>query len=338
MKTFLRHPWPEGLSYEERFDVVRKALRQHGKVLRTRSNVLSVGMGLKHQRVEGDLVRMSLVSVQRHWLHEHDEVLPCLTVVVSRKWPVPGRRRKDALPRSVPMRARVRGQVYDIAVPVDVVEAIPAHLHSWECTAVRDSDAELGTAACLVRYGNYKQPYLLSCHHVLALSAKQEITNGAPITIGYEDKSIATSVFVPSSPWACDAAVAQSPSADWASDDVVPKLKGVWPGSGALPAEGYALTRNGRVAISFVAIDGPYTTPSAYAGGQSVTFPRRIIANASDGQFQESDSGSALVTADGVVVAMHFAGLVGGGPVSYAVPMIDVFQAFSLSMHLWNGK
>ena len=74
MKTFLKHPWPEGLSYEERFDVVRKALRQHGKVLRARSNVLSVGMGLKHQRVEGDLVRMSLVSVQRHWLRIPDKM------------------------------------------------------------------------------------------------------------------------------------------------------------------------------------------------------------------------------------------------------------------------
>lgn len=338
MKTPIEHPWPEELSYEERFDVVRKALRQHGKTLRARSNVLSVGMGLKHQRVEDDLGRMALVSVPRHWLHEHDEVLPCITVVVSKKWPVPGRRRKEVLPPSVPVRARLRGHVYEIAVPIDVVEEISAHLHGWECTAVRNSDAELGTAACLVRYGNYKQPHVLSCHHVLALSAKQAITDGGPVTIGYQNKSIATGVFVPPSPWTCDAAVAQSPSADWTSDDLVPKLTGIWPGSGALPAEGYALTRNGRVAVSFVSMSGPYTTPPVYAGGQSVTFPRWIIANALGGQFQESDSGSALVTPAGVVVAMHFAGLVGGGPVSYAVPMIDVFHAFSLSMQLWSGK
>jgi hypothetical protein len=66
------HPWPVDLSYEERFDVVRRALRAQGETRCTCANVVSVGVGLKRRRQRKGSRRMVSVTVNRHHLHEHD--------------------------------------------------------------------------------------------------------------------------------------------------------------------------------------------------------------------------------------------------------------------------
>jgi hypothetical protein len=224
-------------------------------------------------------------------------------------------------------------RIVTIRVPVDVVEFAPPELHAWACSATSGDLQANGTAACLVQYADWPGPYLVSCHHVLALSEQQSLPSGPfQVSLAYEGKVMTSSVQLPSSPWGCDAAVAQSPSSVWTPDAVVKKLTGVLPDGQDPPGTYYAFTRHGRIQVSFQQDLSPFTQ-GGYFGDNSVTFPRVIVSNgASD--FQQEDSGSLLATADGQMVAMHFAGI---GATSYAVPMAELMNGFPLSMRLWNA-
>jgi hypothetical protein len=325
------HPWPEALSYQERMDIARLALKRYGAKLRRKQNVVSVGVGLKHVRVRKGSKSIRVLTFDRHRLHLHDEFVPCVSVNVRKKWSTRRPNHPDALPESLPMRVPVGKGRLRINVPVDVLEYAAPELHSWACSATCGSLQANGTAACLVSYAN-AGPYLLSCHHVLALSEQQPISPPpSQVSVGYQGGASTSGVVLPSSPWGCDAAIAHSPSPVWTPDSIVKQLTGVLPGGQDPPGIYYALTRRGRVQVSFLQDQASFTQ-DGYFNGNSVTFPRVILSNG-DSEFQEEDSGSLLATADGVLVAMHFAGV---SATSYAVPMADVMNGFPKMMMLWR--
>jgi hypothetical protein len=206
---------------------------------------------------------------------------------------------------------------------------------SWDCSAARRGELAKGSAACLVKYGDWSGLYLLSCHHVLALSEVQVLDpSPGSVTVGYQLKEITTPVILPARPWQCDAAVVRSPSSMWTPAPEVPALTSVLPAGQDPPATAYALTRNGSIAVSAVQrIDRPHIQ-EGYFNGAVVTFPRIIQATATNSVFEHTDSGALIVSADGVLVGMHFAG---AGAISYAVPMADVMAAFPMQMTLWTG-
>jgi hypothetical protein len=332
-RTPAPHPWPEELSYQQRMDIARLALKRHGAKLRRPKNVLYVGVGLEHRRVRKGSKRLKLRTVLRHRLHLHDELVPCVSVAVRRKWLRPRPGSPDALPDSLPTRVRVHDRLVTIHVPVDVVEFQAPRLHARECSATSGALQANGTAACLVQYADWSGPYVVGCHHVLALSEQQSLPSGSlQVSVAYESQVATSSVQLPSSPWGCDAAIAQCPSSVWTPDPLVKKLTGVLPVGQDPTGTYYALTRRGRIQVSFLQELSPFTQ-GGYYGGNSVTFPRVIVSNGASG-FEEQDSGSLLVTGDGQLIAMHFAGI---GATSYAVPMADVMNGFPLSMRLWNG-
>jgi hypothetical protein len=228
---------------------------------------------------------------------------------------------------------KVGERTVTISVPVDVVEFATPKLHGWACSATSGNQQANGTAACLVQYGNgAEQPYLLSCHHVLALSEQQPLPNGhLQVSVGYQGEAVTSTVQLPSSPWGCDAAVALSPSSVWTPDEIVTGLRSVLPAGQDPPGEYYALTRRGRIQVSFFQ-DLSNFKQGGYFAGASVTFPRVIVSNGAS-NFADEDSGSLLATADGHLVGMHFAGV---GATSYAVPMADAMNGFPLAMQLWS--
>jgi hypothetical protein len=327
------HPWPEELSYQQRMDIARLALKRYGAKLRRTRNVVYVGVGLEHRCVRKGSRRLKLRTVPRHRLHLHDELVPCISVSVRRKWLRPRPRHPDALPDSLPTRAQVGDRTLTIHVPVDVVEFVAPQLHAWACSATSDTLQANGSTACLVQYADWSGPYLVSCHHVLALSEQQSLPpQPFQVSVAYQGQVMTSSVQLPSSPWGCDAAIAQSPSSVWPPDPIVGDLTGVLPAGQDPTGAYYALTRRGRIQVSFLQ-ELPSFTQGGYYGGKSVTFPRVIVSNGAS-NFEEQDSGALLVTADGQLVAMHFAGI---GATSYGVPMADVMNGFPLSMRLWNG-
>jgi len=330
------HPWPEELSYAERMRVVRGVVRKHGAALRRLPNVLLVGVGLEHVRSpdEGGLVP---VRVPRHRLHAHDEFVPCVQVLVRKKWG--GRRRSGgALPEtlraSVSMQGKRRSRVV-VDVPVDVVELQPTTLHGWDCSALRDEQFADGSAAALVQFGDWDEPQLLSCHHVLGLTEQQPFDPSlGNVTVTYQGSATGSAVTLPSNPWTCDAALAKSPSPQWTPAPEVPSLQGVLPADQDPPPIFYALTADGVRTVSFVQRTGPWPQ-SGYAGGKTVTFPEIFITSGQTAgdTFAKGASGGALVTGDGLLVSMHFGG---GGRQSLSVPMAAVFSAFPMGVKLWS--
>lgn len=326
-----QHPWPDELSYQQRMAVARLALKRHGAKLRRMKNVVSVGVGLKHVRARKGSKRLKMLTIDRHRLHAHDELVPCVSVNVRRKWSRPRAGHPDALPTSLRVRVPVGDRSTTIDVPVDVLQYVAPTLHTWECSATSGDLEANGTAACVVRYDNSSVPYILSCHHVLALSEQQPLDPPPKVSVGYQGGAVSSIVQLPSSPWGCDAAVARSPSSVWTPDGIVKKLTGILPGDQDPPGVYFALTRRGRVQVTFLQDQRDFPQ-GGYFGENVVTFPRVIVSNG-ESDFQPEDSGSLLATAEGLMVGMHFAG---AGAQSFAVPMADVVNGFPRTMRLWG--
>jgi hypothetical protein len=315
--------------------VVRSVVRRHAATLRRgRPNVLRVGVGLEHVRSDDPTVLTPVIH-RRARLHAHDEFVPCVQVLVSKKWRSRRQNAPSALPESLRTSVTIGKRRVAIDVPVDVIEDIPAHLHGLECSALRNDQVASGSAACLVKFGDWDEAQLLSCHHVLALSEVQPLdpTLG-DVSITYQGEAIDSAVSLPGKPFNCDAALAHSPSVSWTPTPNVAALTGVLPADEDPPPVFFALTSEGERTVTFLQRAGPLVQPG-YFGGKSVTFPEVIIANGQGANdvFTRGMSGAALATSDGLLVGMHFAG---SGRRSLSVPMATVFAAFAMPMKLFT--
>lgn len=331
------HPWPEELSYQDRMRAVRGVLRRYGASLRRgRSNVIRVGVGLEHVRSEEGSGGLVAVTHQRHRLHEHDEFVPCVQVLVSKKWRSRRPNNPNALPETLRTSVIIGKKRVAVDVPVDVTEDVPAGLHGWDCSAVRNGEVAIGSAACLVQFGDWDEPHLLSCHHVLALSETQLLDPSlGDVSVTYQGEAVESAVSLPLNALTCDAALVKSPSFAWTPSPNVPALTGKLPAGEEPPPILFALTGDGVRTVTFVQKAGPHVQPG-YFGGQSVTFDEIIIATGrtSNDVFGKGASGAALATSAGVLVSMHFAG---AGQRTLSVPVSSVFEAFSMPVKIWGG-
>jgi hypothetical protein len=225
-----------------------------------------------------------------------------------------------------------------VAIPVDVVEATPSQLQAFvalECVAQNTRYTSTGTATCFVRVHEKEGQYLLGPHHVLALTEVQGIfeTAGDVPSISYEGTPLGKLAFLPADPDSVDAALASS---DGRAQIEVPAdgepiyLSKILPSGGVIPPLFWILTRHGSIRARFIG-QRDHTEPY-YGDSTLLTCRDAIYSMVLDGQpsLVPGDSGAALATDNGTLIAMHYAGSPPpGGPESYAIPAIRLFGAFT---------
>mgnify|MGYP002402410675 CR=1 FL=1 len=264
---------------------------------------------------------------------------PCVTVLVERKWS-DRRRRVGAIPGSLPARARVRGHMRAVNVPVDVVQRVRGRLNVGTAgdgiqirhPAWTGEHPPTGTVACVVRERGRPDapPRLLSCHHVLALTSSWRMPAFAAfadyrVQLRGRSRVEGALALLPGNFRRMDAALASlSDTSAWSND---PRLTGILPqlSAATVPFDYRLLSANTgqEVPAHFVRFESDYSQGGYEASSVVCRFRRVLVSECAT---SPGDSGAPLVSARGKLIAMHFAG---EGRFSFALPIEDVLDAFS---------
>jgi hypothetical protein len=339
-------PWPERSSYADRWRVARRvAVRWRPRLLQYR-NVIAVGVGLEHTglRTEtggsGSFQRIEIAGGKT----KEENLVPCIHVVVRRKWK-DKRRRKDSLPDSISTYMVVKGKRKRVNVPVDIIARIKSGLHLAYPRQYVASEIQLGsirgTATAFVRFRKQQRQFLLSCHHVLGLTELAALPpNGLlpHITVDYTAMATGLLGWLPLNPDACDAALAScspvQPQLSFLRNGNTIRLQGVLDRNDPVPSDVLILTSSGIRPAQTVAV-GPHSE-LYYGKTRELVFENVLHSTVTTGSgCFPGDSGAAVVTEEGRLVAMHYAGALNGGIDSYAIMAYDIFEAFKSPLILW---
>jgi hypothetical protein len=317
-------PWPHALPYAQRWALATAAAKRHRRALTAHPGVVSVGTGFELVGRPDGHHRGSISRVQVGLGTPAHGCVPCVQVVVKKKWK---RARTGGLPESV----RLRG----IDIPVDVVEHLPTALHHWACRAEDATYFENGTGGCFVRRGGAQ--FLLGCHHVLALSTRRSVESPADVAVSWEGAALGSEVTTPSDLAAADVALARVAGATRPQITVyidgAPLVLHDALAPGELPPLTYGvLTQRGIVRCDYV---GPRSLSDTYADGP-LAFDNLVYGLArGDGHLQPGDSGACLVDDHGRFLGIHFAGSPDGGAPTYAIRADVALRAFGPALTLW---
>jgi len=336
-------PWPLGTTYGQRWKTARRVALRWEKILLEHANVLSVSVGIEHtgRRAsgggQGGFHRIELAGGQTP---TPEDLVPCVTVLVNRKWKSK-RVRPGSLPEFLPAFIKVRGRRRRVNVPVDVVAHGPTALHNWDCTA-QGTTSLSGTTTAFVRYSGGQQQYLLSCHHVLALTEvfPLPVNNLPEVSVEYEGKLVGSLAALPLDYLSVDAALATANGQAQLAFPVAGgsvALRDIVRKDDEIPADLFIVTRYGVASLQQVGSGlGPEETYfGTGANSQRLRFPDVLYCITSDGTaLRQGCSGAAVVTSDGRLVGIHYAGTPGGGPDSFSVKAYNVFAAFAHPLKL----
>ncbi|HVW25701.1 MAG TPA: hypothetical protein VHC69_10040 [Polyangiaceae bacterium] len=336
------NPWPESFSYADRFHAVANLVAKEKKKLIAFPNVVAIGVGMELHGRRGVRGRGRVRRVCYGAEGDAQSYVPCVHVVVSRKWRT-RRKKKGELPETLSTRITVHGKRLRVEVPVDVVEQRATRLHVlWRATATNGVDSLSGTGSCFVRQKGKRSRFLLSCHHVLALTEKHyPPANLEDIAVDWSDNKLGDLAKLPWKPDEVDAALAHA-------DLAVPQVTFEVPGNGVIelggslgagepvdPASTYfVLTQHGVRRVHFIA--EVEHRENYYGDGTPLTFGNVLhcLTLAGEPWLQPGDSGAALVDANGRLIGIHFAGLDPAGPDSYAQRADVVLSSFDIPLEL----
>ena len=332
------HPWPARLSYRQRWAVTERVARRHRKKLLSFPNVVAVGVGLEWSGKRGKRGRGRANAVRIGTLDGYREYVPCVHVVVKKKWTTQ-LTRKGILPDTISTRAKVGRSTIRVAVPVDVVEQRPSKLHSWECDVSQGAATLIGSGSCFVRLQGDRKQYLLGCHHVLALTDIQPppIDFGS-VSVAWESTALGSLALLPRNVNDVDAALANSdgrPQAQFSADGGTIVIRGALQPNEPPPPQYFILTRHGVRRAELQAIVAH--TENYYGNNTPLTFESVLhsLVEQGESQLQPADSGAPLVAPDGRLIGIHYAGDVPSGPDSYALRADIVLGAFVRTVSVW---
>lgn len=334
-------PWPRALSYKRRWQIVSSLARRHRKALLAHPNVVAVHPGLEYVGKPQGESRGSLRKVRIGLDAPLDAVVPCVQVVVSKKWETE-KAREGRLPSSVATFVVVRGKRRRIEVPVDVMVGLDAGLHAFECRTEDSTARGRGTGTCFVRASGKPQQFLLGCHHVLALTAEHwPPEDPSTVRVWWENEPLGTLAHLPVRLDAADAALARVIGAPRRQvgisvDGKWRAIRGILPPDEPPPHEYAVLTSRGPVLVDFVGVR-ELTDRYFGADGRDLTFKDLIYGLARE-TLIPGDSGAPLVDRQGRLLGIHFAGTRGsaGGPQSFAIRADYAFRCFARPIQLWK--
>lgn len=275
---------------------------------RARGNIVAVGIGVQYSKGERQC-------------HE------CVAVFVKKKWK-PGEEGVGRMPASLSAFVMWRGRRRKVAVPVDVVEDIPARAQSVagdRCIASLDDDnSGEGVVCCLVDHNREGVPHVLSCHHVIFLtdarpepsnSERQRLVldfNGEFLSppVDWQPLEVVDAALVPYAD-ADTGTIAAGNFPKWITDvSQIPHD----------PATATIFTPRGPITVRFASYRG---AKIGYKSGRVVPYPNIIFWDCEE-DTEEGDSGSPVVNVNGALIGMHIAGGGKGSLRAMTVPIYEI--------------
>jgi len=322
----------DSLELEEKLKIAEIAGERHYSVLKKLPNVVSIGFGLREKNEE-------LINE------------PCIKISVSYKWK--GTRRKIG---KIPARCIIKleksnGQKLSYAVPTDITfvgrgQIKPQSAGGGSKTTTRNGIhlPSGGTGCCFVKFQDYEGYYLLGCAHTFAFVDRYNLpdVNELYFYRTYSEKQqqpyerqIGTLQAIADLRQA-DAAVVFVDNAQDLSTGYGPNnysFAGTWQNNN-FPWRYSVYGRHGVVPSQWVENTYQINVPLHRRQNRKNYVFRSIPRSRPLSGYaptQAGDSGAPVVSNNGYLLGMHFAGL---GQYSYSFPIQRVLNAFSVRLKL----
>ena len=267
------------------------------------------------------------------------------------------RRDKESLEekRCIPTRIQLslyngtRSRMY--AIPTDVeVDAPVGVAQASQAVDSTDNHITVNGSYCAVVHDELKQHYLLTCHHVAACSLNDLSEHRVPTFAYFKDhfvgvttKQLLSDRFAPNITGAIDAALVKITEQEaldrvLSSNGMHISLIGFAENSAELQQLAkrrlYLLTRDSRkLPCRFNSILAERTIVYGSQSIQTQIYRVAQLTLTAD-QTMAGYSGGAIVTSDGILLAMHIAGV---DNFSYAIPAYLLIQNTYLRTPVWFG-